>query len=82
VLATPETTAVGAAMLAGVGGGIFRDLDEAVELLAIVAPRTYEPNATVHDAYDEAYDRYRRLFDAVEPGFSVDERPTVIGALA
>ena len=82
VLATPETTAVGAAMLAGVGGGIFRDLDEAVERLAIVAPRTYEPNATVHDAYDEAYDRYRRLFDAVEPGFSADERPTVIGALA
>jgi xylulokinase len=82
VLATPESTAVGAAMLAGVGGGIFRDLDEAVERLAVVEPSTYEPSASARVAYDEAYGRYRRLFDAVEPGFAADEHPSAIEALA
>lgn len=71
VLATPETTAVGAAMLAGVGAETFRDLDEAVASLASLEPLTYEPDPGARNAYDDAYGRYRRLFDAVEPGFEV-----------
>jgi hypothetical protein len=56
-------------MLAGVGAGTFRDLDEAVDRLTVLEPTTYEPDPEHRAAYDDAYGRYRALFDAVEPGF-------------
>ena len=69
VMASDESTALGAAMLAGVGGGTFAGLDEAVDRLAGVEPRAYEPDPATAAAYEDAYGRYRALFDAVEPGF-------------
>lgn len=69
VLASDEATALGAAMLAGVGARTFRDLDEAVDRLTVLEPRVFEPDPSARSAYDDAYARYRRLFDAVEPGF-------------
>jgi hypothetical protein len=56
-------------MLAGVGEGTFRDLDEAVDRLTVLEPRAYDPDPSTRAAYDDAYGRYRALFDAVEPGF-------------
>jgi xylulokinase len=70
VLTTDESTAMGAAMLAGVGAGTFTDLDEAVERLTTLDPVAYEPDPNTAPAYADAYGRYRDLFDAVEPGFS------------
>jgi xylulokinase len=70
VLTTDESTALGAAMLAGVGAGTFDDLDQAVDRLTTLAPTVYDPEPAAHAAYDDAYRRYRDLFDAVEPGFS------------
>lgn len=70
VLDTDEATALGAAMLAGVGAGTFRDLDEAVAALTTLDPTVYEPDASTSGAYADAYGRYRGLFDAVEPGFA------------
>lgn len=69
VLATREATALGAAMLAGVGAGTFTDLDEAVDRLAVLEPDIIEPDPAVAAAYDDAYRRYRSLFDAMEPTF-------------
>ena len=69
VLANDEATALGAAMLAGVGAGTFSDLDEAVAGLTILDPAIYEPDGGTTAAYADAYGRYRDLFDAVEPGF-------------
>jgi xylulokinase len=69
VLTSDEATALGAAMLAAVGEGIFRDLDEAVERLTVLEPTAYEPDPAAFPAYDEAYGRYRALFDAMEPRF-------------
>jgi xylulokinase len=69
VLTTDESTAMGAAMLASVGAGFVADLDEAVERCVTLDERTYEPDPTAIRAYDDAYGRYRRLFDAVEPTF-------------
>jgi xylulokinase len=68
VLTTDEATALGAAMLAGVGGGTFADLDDAVERLTELEPTAHEPDPTTRAAYDEAYARYRTIFDAVVPG--------------
>jgi xylulokinase len=70
VLTTDESTALGASMLAGVGAGIFAGLDEAVDRMTTLAPDAFEPDPGATQAYDDAYGRYRALFDAVEPGFS------------
>ena len=70
VLDTDEATALGAAMLAGVGAGTFTDLDEAVAALTTLDPTAYDPDPTTSSAYADAYGRYRDLFDAVEPGFA------------
>jgi xylulokinase len=70
VLTIDESTALGAAMLAGVGAGTFRDLDEAVAALTTLEPVGYDPDHRTSRAYADAYGRYRDLFDAVEPGFS------------
>ena len=69
VLAADEATALGAAMLAGVGAGTFRDLDDAVDRLTVLDPAVFEPEPGTRAAYDDAYGRYRRLFDAIEPEF-------------
>ncbi len=80
VLATDEATALGAAMLAGVGAGTFLDLDDAVDRMTVLEPRVYEPDRSTRVAYDDAYGRYRRLFDAVEPGFAADGARTEVTA--
>jgi len=60
-------------MLAGVGAGTFAGLDEAVERLAMLEPNAYEPDPATAAAYEDAYGRYRALFDAVEPGFAAGD---------
>lgn len=69
VLTTDQATALGAAMLAAVGGGIFPDLDAAVDAMTALEPVTYEPDPSTAGAYADAYGRYRALFDAMEPSF-------------
>jgi xylulokinase len=70
VLAADEATAMGAAMVASVGAGMVRDIDEAVERCVRLDERTYHPDPSSAPAYADAYARYRRLFDAVEPTFA------------
>jgi len=70
VVEADEATAVGAAMLAGVGAGLMRDLDEAAGAMVRLSPRAFEPDRDRRAAYDAAYGAYRALFDAVEPTFS------------
>ncbi len=70
VLASDEATALGAAMLAGVGAGTFADLDEAVGAFTTLDAVAFEPDPATSAAYADAYGRYRGLFDAVEPEFA------------
>ena len=72
VMVSDESTALGAAMLAAIRAGTFAGMDEAVESLALMEPGTYEPDPDTAQAYDDAYGRYRALFDAVEPGFAAN----------
>lgn len=58
----------GDAMLAGVAIGAFADLAEAEAALVTTHAR-YEPNPATRAAYDDGYDRYVRLFDALRPEF-------------
>jgi sugar (pentulose or hexulose) kinase len=63
----------GDAMLAGVAVGAWGDLEEAAG--AMVAVRTrYEPDPRNRAAYDDAYARYIRLFDALRPEFERSTR--------
>jgi xylulokinase len=67
VLQAPEATAMGAGYLAATAIGIFADLDEAVDGLTFLDPVAYEPDAACRGAYDDAYGRYRAVFDALSP---------------
>jgi xylulokinase len=58
---TPETSVLGAAMLAAVGAGLMSNLTEAVERMASTATRL-EPRPETRATYDRAYDVYRRLY--------------------
>jgi xylulokinase len=59
-------TSTGAAMLAGVADGAFRDLGEAADASVELAPDPVLPRPQHADTYAEAYAAYRRLFDGVE----------------
>jgi xylulokinase len=62
---TEEATAVGAAMVAGVGAGLFADFP-AASVAVRLDPDPIEPDAAAQRQYTESYGRYRAAFDAVE----------------
>ena len=60
-------TSMGAAMLAGVAAGIFDDLEaQAAAARSSSRPSRCSRAPETADVYDQAYARYRRLFDGVE----------------
>ncbi|HKV58368.1 MAG TPA: FGGY-family carbohydrate kinase, partial [Ktedonobacteraceae bacterium] len=63
-----ETTALGAAMLAGVAAGLFRNLQEAASASVGIAS-TIEPNAAHRQAYDDAYALYRDIYASLQEPF-------------
>ncbi len=62
----PEPTALGGAMLAAVGAGMYPDAGAAARQMARLGEERYEPEPDRSACYDEGYRRYRELFDAVE----------------
>jgi Sugar (pentulose and hexulose) kinases len=67
---TEETTAVGGAMLAAVGAGLFGSIDECVKAVVQVAPDVTVPDPAWHDRLEEAYGQYRTLYDTLEASFA------------
>jgi xylulokinase len=62
----PQPTALGAAMLAAVGAGLYPDAGVAARQMARLGEERYEPQPGRRARYDEGYLRYRQLFDAME----------------
>jgi xylulokinase len=62
---TEEATAVGAAMVAGVGTGVFADFS-AASVAVHLDPDVIEPDPATQRQYADAYGRYLAVFDAVE----------------
>lgn len=60
-----ETTALGCAMLAALGGGLFASLDEAVEAMASPIERTVEPQAEATARYAEIEARWSKVNNAM-----------------
>lgn len=62
-------TTLGAAILAGIGSGVYKDYDEAVKR-TIVITRTQEPNPENRKVYEEAMEHYLKLSNGLQTTFS------------
>ena len=62
VPSSDTATALGAAILAGVGTGIYSSFEEAVDL-TVVVKKHFVPNKEVKNIYDKNYEIYRALYD-------------------
>jgi xylulokinase len=67
VLQTSETGALGAALYAGVGAGVYKSYQEAVAT-AVHIQETYQPDPARFAAYDEAYENFVRVYSALHEG--------------
>ena len=63
-----QGAAFGAAMLAGIGAGVFRNAAEAAEATIVVSGST-EPNPQAHRVYDRAFEMYRSLYPQLKGSF-------------
>jgi xylulokinase len=63
---TEETSASGGALLAAVAAGIFPTLEDGVDAVVELHPDTVDPDTANAEAYEDAYQDYRTLFDALE----------------
>ena len=64
VPAVKESTALGAALCAGVGVGLYRDLAEVAGTMVRIE-RTVEPTPAARDTYDERYAAWRALYPRI-----------------
>jgi xylulokinase len=65
---TTEGAAYGAALLAGVGGGVWGDVPSACKTSVKITGST-QPDASQADVYQKAYSLYRELYPALKPSF-------------
>ncbi len=71
-----EASALGAAILASVGSGVYRSAEQAVAALVRV-DRVFEPDPIRHRRYDESFARYRLLYPFSQTLFPENlSRPT------
>lgn len=65
-LASEEAGAAGSAMLVGVAVGVFADLQAAAAVMTALKD-TYRPRPEVHALYEQQYQRYEKVYEAVRP---------------
>ena len=65
VPASDTATTLGAAILAGVGVGFYRDYEEAVSL-TVKETRRHEPDPSKKEVYDKTYRTYRELYESLK----------------
>ena len=63
-----EGAAMGAALLGGVGAGVYRDVREAVDT-AVRVTSTTQPDPAVAALYEREYPLYRNLYPVLKPTF-------------
>lgn len=69
IMSVDEGPSQGAALLAGVGTGVYRNIEEACSALVKVAGTT-TPDSEESANYDRYYAIYRALYPALQPQFS------------
>ena len=65
VPASDTATTLGAALLAGVGIGLYRDFEEAVGR-TVAVQRVYLPQEQHQAAYDKSYQTYLKLYPTLK----------------
>ena len=65
-----ETTATGAAMLAGVAAGLFDTVAEASSSFVSFRPEGFEPDSERHAIYNDMYALYRRVYWSLRDVFA------------
>ncbi|SHH56889.1 xylulokinase [Clostridium grantii] len=65
-------TTLGAAILAGVGTGVYKDFKEAVEK-TIKITRVHEPNMKAHEVYKKYYNTYLKIYENLKETFKNSE---------
>lgn len=63
-----HATTLGAAILAGVGAGVYQNFEEAVEK-TIKIQRTHEPDQENHEIYKRYYQLYLKLYEQLEESY-------------
>ncbi len=66
VPSSDTATTLGAAILAGVGVGFYKDYEEAVAL-TVHETRRHEPNMANEEIYKKTYETYLGLYEALQP---------------
>jgi len=64
ILKVGESTVLGAALLGGVGAGVFKSIEEGVNTLVKVV-ESVEPNMENHKVYEELYQAYVMAYDGL-----------------
>ena len=60
-----EAVVLGAAILAGIGVGLYRDVQDAYQQVHRPG-RVYEPDRELHSRYQESFQRFRELYPTLE----------------
>lgn len=63
--ASDTATTLGAAILAGVGVGVYKDFEEAVNKTVYIK-RSFEPDMQKHEDYEKYYEIYLELYDKLK----------------
>ena len=69
--AAKEGGAYGAVLVAGVGAGIWKDLNEAIKVLK-EDEKCYMPSEETRPAYRKAYEKYKKIYFANKPLFDME----------
>lgn len=64
-LENTETSVTGACLLAGIGTGMFEDLETACKI-SVKKSSSYKPNPENHNIYNETYRKYVSLYSSLE----------------
>jgi xylulokinase len=59
---SPEAACTGAGILAGVGSGVFQDIEEGCQKL-VRMNKKFLPDPRMFDEYQRVYQRYKRLYE-------------------
>ena len=67
----PELGALGAAMCAGIGAGLFKDSNDAVKK-CVKVKKTYKPNTSIIPEYEKAFKTWERYYNIANEEIYID----------
>jgi xylulokinase len=73
-----ESTVLGAALLGGVGAGVFKSIREGVDTLVHVTGEL-EPNMDNHQIYEELYQAYVAAYEGLAQGGAFERLAAIQG---